>query len=123
MNNNKIFPRNVLAISAIFLIFQAACNAAVLNVTSDKDITLVIEPGKGSMVMPDNDAIKLKVKAGIKQEIKVEKGKFGDIFSVTGKGTVPSLNNKCESLSTDKDYDINFVATKTGGIECNYNAR
>jgi hypothetical protein len=117
---NKQLTRSTCSIIGTLLLCSVA-NASTIHVKNGEtvDVSIIIEGGSGT-VLPSKKEIKDVLKAGEEKTYKVTKETFGsEEFTVTGKVAIPSMNNKCELLSIDKDYNITFTGTKTGGTVCN----
>lgn len=87
-------------------------------------ITVEIEPGEGTLIK-NSPRISLELAPGEEKSVTVTPKDLGDksghtptVFSVKGSVNMPSINNRCSGLFTDKDYKIAFVGTKTGGVVC-----
>lgn len=114
---------NALKIAAISLTIAAQANATTIYLTNTdtSDINVIVEPGKGK-ITPNSTEIKQILKPGQEKDLMINKEALNgaSTFSVTGKGSLPSLYNKCGPLSIDKNYKIVFVGGKVGDIVCNY---
>lgn len=111
--------KNIYTTIGVLLICSAA-NASTINIISDEtaDLDIVIEGGAGT-VLPNKKEIKDTIKHGDERTFEITKATFGtETFTITGKVKMPSIHNKCELLSIDKNYKIVFTSSKTGGTIC-----
>jgi hypothetical protein len=98
-------------------------NAANLLLKNDttSEVDVIIEPGEGVLVGHNAHEIRHTLKTGESREVKVTKADIGaDTFSVTGKAPImPSIHNKTDPLSVDRNYRIVFATGKMGGVVSN----
>lgn len=102
------------------LLSNASIYAAELEIKNDApgEIDVIIEGGTGT-IGTNKNVIKRTLKSGGTTVLKIEKETFGgEAFSVTGKTSIPSPNNKCELLLVEKDYRILFIEGKAGMLIC-----
>jgi hypothetical protein len=120
MINNTIKKVVYSALCATLLCSSAY--AAKLNITNtdSADIDLLIEGGKGAVVAASDSAVKMVLKKGeVDKTVEINMDTFKtDTFTVTGTVKAPSMDNKCKSLSVDKDYRITFKGASMGGTVC-----
>lgn len=108
----------------LFLSSFLACSsafAAILTIKNDStsNLEVVVEPGDGTIFSSDYQ-IKRIVKPSETVTIKdITPDKLGnvDTFSVLGRVTMPSINNRCKDLEFNKNYSIVFVPTSMKGVE------
>lgn len=102
------------------LLLSSAANASTITIISDEavELDIAIEGGAGT-VLPSKKEIKDTIKPGGEKIYEITKATFGtETFTITGKVKIPSIHNKCQLLSIDKDYKIVFTGSKTGGTIC-----
>lgn len=115
--NKKPMLKVMYAALSTMLLCSVA-QAGIVKVVTDADIDLVIEAGVGT-VLPKKEDLNRSIKKGGTEVFTITKDTFGsDTFSITGKVTLPSMDNTCKLLSVEKDYKISFTSTKTGGVIC-----
>ena len=117
MTNNY---KKLLLSSLLSSLLLANANASNLEIKNDtsSEVNIVIE-GEGGTIGTNKEAIKSSLKSGGTETVQVDRTTFGvETFSITGKVTMPSTNNKCELLLIDKDYKILFIEGKAGMIIC-----
>lgn len=121
--NNQLI-RTICTTLGTLLICTAA-NASTVTIKSEEtvDLDIIIEGGTGT-VLPNKKEIKDTIKPGEEKVFEITKTTFDnqDLFTITGKVRMPSLHNKCELLSVDKDYKVVFTSAKTGGTICKASA-
>lgn len=102
------------------LLICSAANASTISIVNDEnvDLDILIEGGAGT-VLPNKKEVKDTIKPGDEKSFEITKATFGtETFTITGKVKMPSIHNKCELLSIDKNYKVVFTGSKTGGTIC-----
>lgn len=104
---------------SVTIISQAQASTIEMVNNDTAKVEVIIEPGEGSL-MSSTPQIRQYLNPGEKKKLNITQEIMGQAstISITGKVTMPSLNNQCKSLFLDKNYKIVFTGSKTGGVVC-----
>ncbi len=121
---NSLGTRRVLkqiAFASMFIPSLASAGTLYITNETTSDLTLLVEPGEGGTGQYLQYTISAKGFKNSKKNISITSKEFGEetnVISITGKATMPSVNNKCSGLFVNKDYKIVFVDGTMGGVVC-----